>query len=243
MPEIHKINFATDTGLMGYYRMETGALTTDSSTNARTLTNNNTVSEVSGRFGIAADFGTTNTNKSLTIANTMGITGGNISFSFWVKMNTELASGETCFILQGSLTNLVRNQVEYVFSGSPILRFRRTRSNVADDDATFIVSLGTVRFHHIAYTYDGATVRGYLNGVQVTSVASVGNGSATGSDQFSIGARNTIGTPDEFSSSVIDDVAVFNRTLSAAEVFSIYNDSRFPNRNIRPRPFAPGSAR
>lgn len=214
-----------DANIKGYWKVDTGALTTDSSGNSHTLTNNNTVAEATGLFNVCADFGSANTNKYLNIADNLDITGGAISMSIWVKLNAEIASGEWCFIMQGSETNFVRNMIEYEYnSGTRRLRFRRTRSNVADDDALYTITLGTSSWYLLTYTYDATTVRGYVNGVLVTSVASSGNGTATGIDQVSIGARNPAGTPDEYASFLQDDTAIWNRKLTSQEVWSIYNN-------------------
>jgi hypothetical protein len=66
---------------------------------------------------------------------------------------------------------------------------------------------------HVAATYDGTTLKLYVNGTQVSSATS--KGSITAPSTFTVGARS------DFAGSwagVIDDAAVYNRALSAAEV-------------------------
>ncbi|HEX3042791.1 MAG TPA: LamG domain-containing protein [Solirubrobacterales bacterium] len=66
---------------------------------------------------------------------------------------------------------------------------------------------------HVAATYDGTTVKLYVDGVQVASTTS--KGSITAPSTFTVGARS------DFAGSwagVIDDAAVYDRALSAAEV-------------------------
>jgi hypothetical protein len=67
---------------------------------------------------------------------------------------------------------------------------------------------------HLAATYDGANLRLYVNGVQVASSAVTG-AIATTSGPLRIGG-NTIWS--EWFKGTIDDVRVYNRALSAAEV-------------------------
>jgi Ca2+-binding RTX toxin-like protein len=68
---------------------------------------------------------------------------------------------------------------------------------------------------HIATTYDGTTQRLYINGVEVSSRAQSGLINV-GSGQLSIGGNNAFA--DEFFRGLIDDVKVYNRALTAAEI-------------------------
>jgi Concanavalin A-like lectin/glucanases superfamily len=66
---------------------------------------------------------------------------------------------------------------------------------------------------HVAATYDGSTLKLYVNGTQVASTTS--KGSITAPSTFTVGARS------DFAGSwagVIDDAAVYSRALSTAEV-------------------------
>jgi hypothetical protein len=67
---------------------------------------------------------------------------------------------------------------------------------------------------HIAVTYDGATLRLYRNGAQIGSRAQTGN-IAVGNQPLRIGGNNVSG---EFFNGLIDEVRVYNRALSAAEI-------------------------
>ena len=83
-------------------------------------------------------------------------------------------------------------------------------------DATAI-PLGT--WTHLATTYDGTTLRVYVNGVQVGSLAATGTiASSTG--QVTIGGNSVWG---EYFAGAVDDVRIYNRALSAAEITSLMN--------------------
>jgi hypothetical protein len=72
---------------------------------------------------------------------------------------------------------------------------------------------------HLAGTYDGATLRFYLNGAQVASQAMAGPiVSSTGA--LRIGGNGVWG---EYFTGRIDDVRVYNRALSAAEIVTDMN--------------------
>jgi len=73
---------------------------------------------------------------------------------------------------------------------------------------------------HVATTYDGATQRLFVNGVQVASRAQ------TGTIEVSDGALRIGGDTafaDEFFQGAIDEVRVYNRALSAAEITADMN--------------------
>ena len=67
---------------------------------------------------------------------------------------------------------------------------------------------------HVAGTYNGSTLRLYVNGTQVASQARTGNFQVTGTP-LRIGG-NTYG--GEFFPGRIDEVRIYNRALSAAEI-------------------------
>jgi hypothetical protein len=67
---------------------------------------------------------------------------------------------------------------------------------------------------HVAATWDGATQRLYVNGVQVASRAAAGT-LLTTSNPLRIGGNANWG---EYFAGTIDEVRVYNRALSAAEI-------------------------
>ena len=67
---------------------------------------------------------------------------------------------------------------------------------------------------HLAATYDGATMRFYVNGVQVASRAQTG-AIATSTNPLQIGGDSIFG---QYFAGRIDEVRIYNRALSASEV-------------------------
>lgn len=219
--ELINLSLINDANLMGYYRMETGALTTDSSGEGRTLTNNNTVGEdASGKYGYTADFGTTNSNKTLSRADNMNVT-GNGSISMWVKCRTEIGSGAQTLCAISDGTNDQVLYIDYAYNGGTRrLEFHRSKVGVADVSSNYTITLGTDLWYHLVLSYDGSNITGYINGVATTPQASSGNGTAPASTSFTIGGGvNTV------ASFYIDDVAIFNKALSEAEAQTIFADS------------------
>jgi hypothetical protein len=74
--------------------------------------------------------------------------------------------------------------------------------------------LTTNTWTHLAGTYDGATLRLYVNGVQVSSRAQTGQ-IAISTNPLEIGGDSVYG---QYFPGSIDEVRVYNRALNAAEV-------------------------
>ncbi|GAA4427550.1 hypothetical protein GCM10023148_31290 [Actinokineospora soli] len=87
---------------------------------------------------------------------------------------------------------------------------------------------------HVAFTYDGAVMRLYVNGTQVATAAQTGS-AAVSSSPLRLGGNSVWG---EWFAGVMDDVRVYNRALSAAEVAA---DRDTPVSADTVAPSAPGS--
>lgn len=225
--ELFNTTLLLDANLVAYYRLNSGALTTDSK-GSNTLTNNNSVAEGIGKFGGCADTGTTNANKYLSVLSDFGINGGSCSISLWFKSNIDDISGLTyqaLFSLSDSETK-TRFSINYFNdSGTKKIGFYRTRSAVADDGFSVTLNMGVSNFYHLVLTYDGTNIRGYVNGSQVGSpTAASGNGNASLVDKFMISSNNNNNNnPDGLAVGLTDDVAVFSDVLSDTEVYNLYN--------------------
>lgn len=76
-------------------------------------------------------------------------------------------------------------------------------------------------WHHVAGTYDGGIVRAYVDGVEVASSAFTGNINHSGTP-FRIGSTNHAGRA-RFFDGLIDELELFDRALTQAEVQAIFN--------------------
>lgn len=104
-----------------------------------------------------------------------------------------------------------------------------------ETDGTSVVAESDVvpepgRWHHVAVAYDRAAgqTRLYLDGVEVTSfphdAKEIVDGSITATDGLHVGAYRD--AEDRYFDGSIDDVAVWNRALSTADLDRIWNDGR-----------------
>jgi len=77
---------------------------------------------------------------------------------------------------------------------------------------------------HLAATYDGVMMRLYVNGVQVASRAQTG-AIATSTNALQIGGDTIYG---QYFAGRIDEVRIYNRALSAAQIQSDMNTAVGP---------------
>lgn len=223
--EVLSSAFINDANLKAYWRLEN----VNDSKNSYNLTNNNTVTFTGAKYGNGANFGSSNTNKSLSINSNLTISGGAMSVSLWVKMLAEISSGtQTLFSLSDSATD-TEMFIRYEYnSGTRRIRLDRTKRGDTNNPIYYNVTLGTDVFHHIALTYDASALKGYYNGTYFDQLATSGSGLNFPSaiDHTTLGrSQFNDGTFTSYASALIDDVAVFNDELTATEVKTIYTDA------------------
>jgi hypothetical protein len=108
----------------------------------------------------------------------------------------------------------------------------------SERDALGTAGLALNGWSHLASTYDGSTLRLYVNGVLVSSTAASGSLAAS-SGVLRIGGN---GVWPEWFAGLIDEVRVYNRALSAAEIQSDMNTAVGTTADTTP-PTVPGNVR
>ena len=124
--------------IVAYYKLDN----VNDSVGSFNLTNNNTVAFNAGKIGNAGDGSATNTNKSLSIANNLGITGGNITISCWVNVTTAPSAAIYAFVDQADVTNDIEYGVVYRdVAGTKKIQYWRNKFNVATELVTVDTTL------------------------------------------------------------------------------------------------------
>ena len=98
--------------LQSYYKLEDA----NDFWSTNNLTNNNGVTFDSGIVNNGADFGSTNTNKTLSTTSTLSIDGGAMSMGCWVNITT--VPGNYDIAIQGNNSSKVLYYLEYYSAGS-----------------------------------------------------------------------------------------------------------------------------
>jgi hypothetical protein len=204
-------------GLVAAYGFEEGGgiTTVDATGNGQNATVSQATWTSAGKFGNALSFNGAFSYVTVADSNLLDLTTG-MTLSAWIYP-TAINSGEWRNVIikertGGEVYNLYANvdtnqPAVFVVAGSG-------PGTLADARGTNSIHLDT--WTHLAATYDGATLRIYVNGVQVGSRA-VSGSLLTSTGALRIGGNGVWG---EFFKGTIDEVKVYNRALSAAEIQS-----------------------
>jgi hypothetical protein len=201
------------------------------SVNDYDLTNINSSAFVSGKYNLGVQT-TSTTYQDLEIGgNDLGITGSsNFSMGGWFKMTAQPSGTWFTLLSRGNSDDNGGNDRRVYYwiayrdnGGTKTIYISRTRRAVVDNAFEYTTTLTTGTWYHIALTYDGAQVIGYLNGAPIGSVSSAGNGNGDAYTHFSIGTMisGSAQTHMYFSSMVADDVFVSNQAFTQGEIQTI----------------------
>ena len=112
------------------------------------------------------------------------------------------------------------NSVAVFGFASPSDRRVRFRLQNAAPEVTGANPLGLNAWHHVAATWDGAAIKVYVDGVKEGEAASSATVPSDLGAIMAIGAW--LGNAHGFFTGSIDEVEIFNRALTAAEIKAIY---------------------
>lgn len=216
MSELANTSLISDGNLLAYYKFDSGALTTDSSGNSRTLTNNNTVGETSsGKYGYATDHGDPNTNKNLSRAEDIWNNGA-FSMVCWAK-RANTTDNHTPL----ALTEADTDKQFFFWLSTTQMTARISRVGVGNDDVAANCTVDT-DWHHYAVTLTtgaGGTMKIYQDGTELNSDSVTNASGTTGQgNAFGIGTLSAVGNWFE---GYLDDVAFFNDVLTADEISTL----------------------
>lgn len=138
--------------------------------------------------------------------NTNTLTGGDANLRYIVGKESTTSS-TTSFILR---LNTATDQIEFYLGGSG---YTGITSN----------AISTNTWYHVTGTWDGTTMKLYLNGKEVASTAKSGSTGST-SEEVKIGSVDLGSGHVRFWSGQIDEVQIFNYGLTNRQVLTEMND-------------------
>ncbi|MFO0969304.1 MAG: LamG-like jellyroll fold domain-containing protein [Gemmataceae bacterium] len=210
----------TPTDAVSWWKAE-GNASDSSGANSGALTNGATTAP--GRIGQAFSFDGVDDYVSVPNAANLNPTSA-ISVDAWVsvsstgtfqyfvnKFNHNGGSADDSYTLGALANGNIRWQIDTNNGG--------VQDNILD---TTGVNIYDGKFHHLAGTYDGSTMRLYVDGTQVASRSAAGPIMTTSTNVL-LGAALNNGTPAFFMKGLLDEAAVSSRALSAAEIKAIYD--------------------
>jgi hypothetical protein len=205
------VSNAAPTGLVAAYAFDeaSGASVTDASGSGNVGTIANAARTPAGKNGAALNFNGTNAWVTVPDANSLDLTAA-MTLEAWVRPT--VIDGFRTVLLKETTGNLVYGLYSSsAFGGSGVLR---PSAWISANGLGPTTALPLNTWSHVATTYDRVTWRLYVNGTQVASKA------MTSAIPVSTGPLRIGGNSlwSEWFSGQIDDVRVYKRALTAAEV-------------------------
>lgn len=213
-----------DTGLVGHWTFDgndvnwgdTGLEIKDVSGkgNHGAVSGLTTASVTPGKLGQGLSF-----NGTSDYASALALNVTNFSISLWVK--SAVVPGTS------SISSLVKNrdrQFEIRWDSSA--GNERTFGITSPAGTYYGVSIGEISantWYHIVGTWDGTTMNAYNNGTLSGSLNPGASPDTGGINAFEIGRNDNFGG---YVNATLDDIRIYNRTLSVAEVNALYGTGR-----------------
>lgn len=175
--------------IAGYWRLNGNS--NDASGNGYNGTDANvTYSTSKGILNGSASFN--GSSSTILIASNLGISNSPVTLSCWVRIIVEIPVNNTYYYFIGTRdsTSKVSNRIRYYYLNSArIVHFIRTRLGVVDDYLPITLTLSQVKFQHLMYTWDGTSIKGYIDGKYVGISNKSGLGTGTFTDSTSLGVH------------------------------------------------------
>jgi len=202
---------ALSNGLVGYWKMDesswngTSGEVIDSSGRGVNGTAVNSASTTTAKYNKGGNFDGVSKYVNFTA---ISPTVDNFTVATWIYISGDGNLGYNGLISAGKFRLFIDNSTNYMHSqiGS---------SGSYNHTSTVSVSRNT--WHHVVLTFDGSSRKYYLDGVMSESNSTYGSGA---------GWYNTLGTAQTnayYLNGLLDEVRVYNRALSPAEISQLYN--------------------
>ncbi len=224
------------TGLVGHWKMDetSGSTIVDSSGSSNTGTwtdgTGDDVAEetTAGHDGTAIDFD--GVDDYISYANNINFDNNDFTISSWIYIDG--ASGGTIprfYIFSQRVNNTgdgepIVNLYVDDSSGNLVSDIRDNVGQIVSATGTISVNYGT--WNHVAVVKTGSSLTLYVNNYLDTSQSHTLSGDFdAGAVHRYIGKHRYLNTDYSFSNGKIDDLRVYNRALSAADISALYNSS------------------
>jgi fibronectin type 3 domain-containing protein len=204
-----KAALLASSGLVAAYGFDegSGSGVTDASGNGNNGTTASTTWASSGKYGKALQFNGTSSLVTIADAASLHLSSG-MTLEAWVNPSTVNANwrdviykGNDNFYLSATSTNSSRPDAGMIAGGTYA-------------DAFGPAKLPANTWSYLTETYDGSTLRLYVNGTQVASTAHTGS-IATSTNPLQIGGDSIYG---QHFAGLIDEVRVYNTALTASQI-------------------------
>ena len=188
-------------------------------TNSNDLTDNNTVGSATGIIGNAADFEAgASEYLSITDADQVGLEPtAAMSLAVWIKIESQ----QNAPVIAKDFTGAGDYAYRIGFGGDPLPEPLFTNYVISGTKRTVLstAEMNTGAWHYLVSTYDGTTIRTYLNGTADNTGAFSGTIS-TSTYPVLFGKHEHVAV---YYDGLMDIAEIYDRALDPAEVTALYN--------------------
>ena len=204
-----RLAIAAPSGLVAAYGFDEGSGTTvtDQSGNGNNGTIANATWATTGKYGHALQFNGSNARVNVPDVAALHFTTG-MTLEAWVNPSSVTSAWRDV---------IYKGNDNYYLSATSCCNSRPAGGGIIGGsygEAYGTANLAKSTWTYLALTYDGATVRLYVNGTQVASAAHTGS-IATSTNPLQIGGDSIYG---QYFTGMIDEVRVYNTALTAAQI-------------------------
>jgi len=178
--------------------------------------NMNNADLVSGQVDGSLDFDGTDDNVTIGAITTVG--SGGLSFSFWIKLTASPSKWDSP-LGKTATTNWADGWLTWFEPAVSALNFDIEGESV--NKAAVSYPATDRSWHHIVGTWDGTTINLYQDAI-VGGTTDTYTGSIVDTGILYIG-HTLGGASDRNAPAIVDDVRIYNRALSVADIQTIYN--------------------
>jgi hypothetical protein len=224
-------NYVPSNGLVGWWPFNGNAIdesinTNDGTVNGATLTTD--------RFGSAnSAYSFDGITNYINCGNNPNLQLNNFTFSLWANLDSTSGNWNNGVNSGGFLIYKGCDNPVFPFNGYSYRVFYAKPYGLLTDQFTtnraFLdnnLSSLFGNWSNIIYSYDGAYLRLYFNGIKIDSLARNGNTSINSNDLL-VGCRKEIinnnCTLDDYFKGQLDDIGIWNRALTQQEITGLYN--------------------
>jgi Concanavalin A-like lectin/glucanases superfamily len=204
---------ARPSGLVSWWKGESNAVDALGANNG-TVNGNVTFAAAEVKNGFVFDGTTSYVNMGSVTGTSLDVGTADFTVEFWLKTSSDL--NPTQFVVGDAGVGQAQGwRVLYQAGVNHQLRFRIANATTADIVDTAPVNDGM--WHHFAFVRSADSLLAYEDGVQAASLTTAITDITTASE-FHLGGRST----DWFFEGSLDEVSVYSRALSAAEIAGIF---------------------
>ena len=216
--------------IIAYWKTDESSGNAASEVGGFTLTNNGTTAYSAGKINNAADFGASNTTKSLTSANTIGLDMSiNFTQNCWVNITTApgVSVAETWFLWSNNTTANKKGSfgTQYYNNAGTFQLYINRADSTANDQTGANQTLNVGTWYMLTITWNGTNNFIYLNGsgTPLITNASTRTGTDTTSGYTEGVQVGNDTTNVRWLSGLVDECGVWSRVLTSTEITELYN--------------------